>query len=172
MANWKLHKYYRGVCIRMIRDRLNDLKACSIPLSDSDTHYLMKSITKTESTAKMDNKQFLEFIEEIWCIGAHLGIIIPDPPNNTMKELHKAIDLIEKARDLGLNANLIISSLTGSIDFSHFTEECPMKTIKTVRSYFSGSLTGYQTEYYTRFEDFNKEVEDYINSVANKKEAV
>lgn len=79
MANWKLHKYYRGVCLEQIKDRLNHLEACPFYLNKTQAHILLKTITNSKSTAMMDNKQFLEFLEEVWCIGAHLGIYIPEP---------------------------------------------------------------------------------------------
>lgn len=79
MANWKLHKYYRKVCVGMIKDKLNELKACPFLLNNTQTHSLIKSLTKTESTAFYDNKQYLEFLEHVWCIGAHLDIYIPEP---------------------------------------------------------------------------------------------
>ena len=79
MANWKLHKYYRGVVLENIRDRLNELEACPFSLNKTQTHLLLKIITKAKSTALMDNKQFLEYLEEVWCIGAHIGIYIFEP---------------------------------------------------------------------------------------------
>lgn len=80
MANYKLHRYYRGVVIPKIKDRLNELKACPFYfLNDTETHSVLKAITKTESHSQIDNKQFLLFLEEVFCIAAHLDLIIPDP---------------------------------------------------------------------------------------------
>lgn len=91
MANWKLHKYYRGLVLVMIKDRLNYLVSGSYLLSDSDTHSLLKIVTKSPSNAKMDNKQFLEFLEEVCCIGSYLGIYIPFPDEEIKMELLKEI---------------------------------------------------------------------------------
>jgi|GEM_PF-2026703 len=91
MANWKLHKYYRGLVLVMIKDRINYLVSGPYFLSESDTHSLLKIVTKAPSNAKMDNKQFLEFLEEVCCIGAHLGIYIPFPDESIKMELLKAI---------------------------------------------------------------------------------
>lgn len=80
MANWKLHRYYRGVVVPRIKDRLNELQACPFLVLDTHlTHQVLKSITKIESHSKLDNKQFLLFLEEIFCIAAHLDLVIPDP---------------------------------------------------------------------------------------------
>lgn len=80
MANWKLHKYYRSYILHTITDRLNELK-CAYPyiLSVDDTHEVLKKITKTKSTKELDNKEFLLFLEEVYCIAAHLDLIISDP---------------------------------------------------------------------------------------------
>ncbi|WP_185216192.1 hypothetical protein [Sphingobacterium mizutaii] len=82
MANWKLHKYYRKVCVSMIKDRINQLNICPFLLNNNQTHGLIKSLTRTKSTSLFDNKEFLEFLEEVWCIGAHIGIYIPEPNEN------------------------------------------------------------------------------------------
>lgn len=74
-----LNKYYWGVCIEMIKDRLNSLEACPYFLSADETHELIKIITKISTTTTMNNKEFLEFLEEVWCIGSHLEIYIPEP---------------------------------------------------------------------------------------------
>lgn len=80
MANWKLHKYYRGVVLPLIKGRLNELKACPFYLlSDIDTHIVLKTITRTESHSSIGNKQFLLYLEEVYCIAAHLDLVIPDP---------------------------------------------------------------------------------------------
>jgi len=95
MANWKLHKYYRGMVLDMIRDRLNYLEACPFLLTKTQTHNLIKSLTKAKSTALMDNKQFLEYLEEVWCIGAHLGIYIPEPNETPMKLIERMVEMME-----------------------------------------------------------------------------
>lgn len=80
MANWKLHKYYRGVVLPLIKDRLNELQACPFYLlSDIETHTVLKTVTKIDSHSNLDNKQFLLFLEEVYCIAAHLDLFIPDP---------------------------------------------------------------------------------------------
>lgn len=97
MANWKLHKYYRGFCLPTIRIRLIQLEACSPILSDDDVHEILKSITKTPSNAELTNKQFLEFLEQVWCIGAHLDIYLPYPEEITkMEQLKRIVDKLEK----------------------------------------------------------------------------
>lgn len=96
MANWKLHKYYRGFCLPTIRSRLIQLNACSPILKDDDIHEVLKSITKTPSNAELDNKQFLEFLEQVWCIGAHLDIYLPYPEEITkMEQLKRIVDKLE-----------------------------------------------------------------------------
>lgn len=97
MANWKLHKYYRGFCLPTIRSRLIQLQACSPILSDDDVHEILKSITDTPSNAELTNKQFLEFLEQIWCIGAHLDIYLPYPEEiHKMEQLKRIVDKMEK----------------------------------------------------------------------------
>lgn len=97
MANWKLHKYYRGFCLPTIRSRLIQLQACSPILSDDDVHEILKSITGTPSNAELTNKQFLEFLEQIWCIGAHLDIYLPYPEEiHRMEQLKRIVDKMEK----------------------------------------------------------------------------
>lgn len=65
-------------------------------LSDSDTHSIIKTMTGWPSSGSFTNNQFLEFLEEIWCIGAHLGIYIPYPNEiDTMKELEKIVELLK-----------------------------------------------------------------------------
>lgn len=79
MASYKMVKYYWGVVIPQIKDRLNQLKVCPFLLDETDTHILVKGITKTKTTAKLTNKDFLLFLEKVWCWGAHLGIYISNP---------------------------------------------------------------------------------------------
>lgn len=87
MASYKLHRYYRGVILPQIKDRLNELQACPFYfLSDCDTHGVLKSVTKIESHSKLDNKQFLLFLEEVFCIAAHLDLVIPDPNESNYEQ--------------------------------------------------------------------------------------
>lgn len=97
MASWELHKYYRGLCLPMIKSRLNHLKACSFRLTNIQTHQLIKWLTNTETTAKFDNKQYLEFLEQVWCIGAHIGVTIPDPNEPTEMQKIKELSDVLKA---------------------------------------------------------------------------
>lgn len=86
MASWELHKYYRGVVLPMLKERLNELKICTFKITNLDAHQLIKILTKTKTTANLDNKDYLLFLEEVWCIGAHLGIVIPNPNERTHME--------------------------------------------------------------------------------------
>lgn len=80
MATWNLHKYYRSYILHKITDRLNELK-CAYPyvLSKDDVHEVLKQITKTKSTKELDNKEYLLFLEEVYCIASYLELIINDP---------------------------------------------------------------------------------------------
>lgn len=96
MANWKLHKYYRGFCLPTIRSRLIQLNACTHILKDDDVHELLKRVTNTPSNAGLSNKEFLDFLEQIWCIAAHLDIYLPYPEEITkMEQLHRIVDKLE-----------------------------------------------------------------------------
>lgn len=95
MASHKLHKYYRGIVIPQLKDRLNQLKVCPFLLEDDDVHIIVKGITKTVSTANFDNTSFNLFLEQVWCWGAHLGIYIDDPNESlVMDKLKELTDLI------------------------------------------------------------------------------
>lgn len=158
-----LNDYYWGVCVEMIKDRLNYLKACLFLLDKDDTHYIIKTVTQTQSTAKLDNKQFLEFIEEVWCIGAHLGIIIPDPNYIHMKEIHEAIDLVLEAKEKA-NMRISINTDTDGISFVHFGDKKPNKHLV---AYYKGSLSNFRCEesHCVPISEFVTEIRDYINSV-------
>lgn len=79
MANWKLHKYYRSYVLTVITDRLNYLVEPAVLLNKDDVHGILKQITKTKSTKELDNKEYLLFLEEVYCIAAHLDLIIKEP---------------------------------------------------------------------------------------------
>lgn len=79
MASWKIHKYYRGVVLVMLTDRLNDLMSLPYLLTTLDVHSIIKQITKTKSTANFNDSEFNYFLEKVWCIGSHIGVNIPDP---------------------------------------------------------------------------------------------
>src|SRR5690606_10190273 len=79
MANWKLHKAYRSYILTMITERLNELVEPFPLLDNEDVHIILKTITKIKSHGEIDNKQFLLFLEEVFCIAAHLDLVIPDP---------------------------------------------------------------------------------------------
>lgn len=97
MASHKLHKYYRGIVIPQLKDRLNQLKVCPFLLEDDDVHILVKGITRTVSTANFDNTSFNLFLEQVWCWGAHLGIYINDPNESVvMDKLKELTDLIQE----------------------------------------------------------------------------
>lgn len=100
MANWKLHKAYRSYILTMITERLNELVEPFPFLENQDVHIILKTITKIESHGKVDNKQFLLFLEEVFCIAAHLDLIIPDPNEYDNEQKNTRI-----SRD---NANVIL----------------------------------------------------------------
>jgi len=79
MANWKLHKAYRGYILQMITDRLNELVDPFPLLTKDDVHLVLKKVTDTESHQKLDNTSFNLYLEEVFCIAAHLDLVIPDP---------------------------------------------------------------------------------------------
>lgn len=65
----------------MIQDRLLQLECCPFFFSNPDNvHLLLKTFLKVPTTTKLNNKQFLLFLEEIYAIGAiALDIYIPEP---------------------------------------------------------------------------------------------
>lgn len=102
MANWKLHKAYRGYILPMITERLNYLVRPLPLLTNHDVHSILKTITKVESHSKSDNKQFLIFLEEVFCIAAHLDLVIPDPNEYPYEQ--------ENTRTSRDNADIILSA--------------------------------------------------------------
>lgn len=156
-------KYYWGVVIPQIKDRLNELKVCPFLLDQDDTHLLVKSITKTPSTAKLTNKKYLIFLEKVWCLGAHLGIYISNPNEITMEKLLSKVNtFIFKNRHKG---EFTITFRTGTpiVDFTHFVDRTHQNNI---HSYYEGSLTDYRNEHgCIPLESFLSEVTNYINSL-------
>ncbi|MCY4781461.1 hypothetical protein ORI89_17525 [Sphingobacterium sp. UT-1RO-CII-1] len=78
----------------------------------------------------------MEFLENVWCIGAHIGIVIPDPNEQTemqkLKELHELLYTIYfKSRDfikgkniynIGPEIKITIGNNSASINCYLFTE--------------------------------------------------
>ncbi len=163
MASYKMVKYYWGVAIPQIKDRLNQLKVCPFLLDETDTHVLVKGITKTKTTAGLTNTDFLLFLEKVWCWGAHLGIYISNPNEITMEKLLSKVNtLIFKNRHKG---EFTITFRTGTpiIDFTHFMDRTRCKNIN---SYYEGPLTDFSNEFgCIPLESFLSEVTNYINSL-------
>ncbi|GHE35128.1 hypothetical protein GCM10017764_17950 [Sphingobacterium griseoflavum] len=151
-------------------------------LSDSDTHSIIKTLTGWPSAGSFTNKQFLEFLEEIWCIGAHLGIYIPYPNEiDTMKELEKIVELLKNEvfpaveyidtplfLPIDKETKLTIRKQTINLDSHFFTDDHLELVISkgdpliTTRLFFEGKHLPIITE------GINKIIETIIKPIMSK----